>query len=161
MSNTILLLDTGVLGILINSEPSERNKSEVDSCNKWLDGLLAQKIRVVISEIADYEQRRELIRRKNQKCLQRLEDIRSRTSYFKIETEVMLKAAEIWAYARQLGKQTAENKALDGDAIIAAQAIIAKTAGVYIEIATTDTRDLNRLLAPYCITAKRWRDIIF
>ncbi len=73
----------------------------------------------------------------------------------------MLKAAEIWAYARQLGKQTAENKALDGDAIIAAQAAIAKTAGVYIEVATTDTGDLNRLLAPYRITAKRWKDIIF
>lgn len=160
MSNIIVLIDTGVLGILINSEPSKNNKSEVDSCNKWLDGLLAQKIQVAIPEIADYEQRRELIRRKNQKCLQRLRDIRLRTSYFKIETEVMLKAAGIWAYARQQGQPTADNKALDGDAIIAAQAVIAKAAGIYIEIATTDVGDLNRLLAPHFIAAKRWKDII-
>lgn len=72
----------------------------------------------------------------------------------------MLKAAEIWAYARQKGQPTADNKALDGDAIIAAQAVIAKAGGLYIEIATTDIQDLNRLLAPYFITAKRWQDII-
>lgn len=72
----------------------------------------------------------------------------------------MLKAAEIWAYVRQKGQPTADNKALDGDAIVAAQAVVAKTAGMCIEIATTDTEDLNRLLKPYFITAKRWKDIV-
>lgn len=160
MSNTIVILDTGVLGLLINSEPSTGNEVEVKECNKWLDRLLAQEILVTISEIADYEERRELIRRRNKNCLQRLEDIRSRTRYYEITTEIMLKAADIWAKARQKGQSTADNKALDGDAIIAAQAVIAKAAGMYIEVATTDTKDLNRLLAPYFITAKRWKDII-
>lgn len=92
--------------------------------------------------------------------MQRLEYVRSRTRYLRIDTEVMLKAADIWAEVRQKGQPTADNKALDGDAIIAAQAVIAKEAGMYIEIVTTDTEDLNRLLAPYFITAKRWKDII-
>lgn len=160
MNDIMILLDTGVLGILINSEPSKHNKSEVDDCNEWLASLLSQKFLVAIPEIADYEERREQIRRKNRKCLQRLEDIRSKTEHFKIETEVMLKAAEIWAYAWQMGQPTADNKALDGDAIVAAQAVIAKTAGMYVEVATTDAKDMNRLLAPYFINAKRWKDIV-
>lgn len=60
----MILFDTGILGILINSELSKNNKSEVDSCTRWLNSLLAQKIWVAIPEIADYEQRRELIRPK-------------------------------------------------------------------------------------------------
>lgn len=156
----MILLDTGVLGLLINSQPSKSNIEEVKDCKSWLNKLLDKGIIVTISEIADYEERRELIRCRNKKCLERLEEIRLETEYFRIDTEVMLKAAEIWAYARQKGQQAADNKSLDGDAIIAAQAVLAKIAGMSIEVATTDTKDLNRLLAPYLITAKRWRDII-
>jgi predicted nucleic acid-binding protein len=50
--------------------------------------------------------------------------LKSEIIYLPITTEVMLKAAQLWAQVRQQGKPTADNKALDGDVILAAQAIL-------------------------------------
>ena len=44
-------------------------------------------------------------------------------AYQPITTEIMLKAAELWANARKRGKPTADPKELDGDVILAAQAM--------------------------------------
>lgn len=156
----IVLLDTGVLGIIINSKPSEKNKDEVRECNKWLEEILNNNHRIVVPEISDYEQRRELILNNNLNSIQRLDNLIIRADYFRITTNVMRKASELWAFARKEGKQTADNKALDGDVILCAQAIIAKNEGIDTIIATTDFKDLNRLLKNYYIPARRWRDIL-
>lgn len=156
----IVLLDTGVLGLIINSKPSEKNREEVRQCNEWMENLLKNNIRIVVSEIADYEERRELILQNKLNNIQRLDALISRVGYFRITTDVMREAAKLWAFTRKEGKQTADNKALDADVILCAQAIIAKREGIDVIIATSDPGDLNRLLRNYYISARRWRDIL-
>jgi hypothetical protein len=66
----------------------------------------------------------------------------------------MLKAAQLWAQVRKQGMPTADNKALDGDVILAAQASMIKDEGYEVIIATTNVGHLSRLA-----NAKEWRNI--
>src|SRR5438552_2198773 len=77
--------------------------------------------RVAVPEIADYEVRRELIRAKKTRGLQRLDALKKEHVYLQLTTAIMLVAAELWAQARSKGKPTASEKGLDGDMILAAQ----------------------------------------
>jgi hypothetical protein len=74
--------------------------------------------------------------------------------YAPITTPVMLKAAEFWATARKLGRQSAGDASLDADMILAAQAGALLHAGDETVIATTNVRHLA-LFAP----ARIWREI--
>lgn len=69
-------------------------------------------------------------------------------------TEVMLKAAELWAEARKKGKPTADNKALDGDVILASQAILVANLGHEVIVATTNKKHLCLF-----VDAKEWQEI--
>ncbi|MEH2011541.1 type II toxin-antitoxin system VapC family toxin [Nostoc sp.] len=90
---------------------------------QWLKSL--QKIETVIRmpEIADYELRRELLRQGKQKSIDRLNKL-SQICLIPLTPETMRKAAELWAWIRNQGKPTASNDSLDGDVILAAQAIL-------------------------------------
>ena len=66
----------------------------------------------------------------------------------------MLKAAQFWAQVRKQGMPTADDKALDGDVILAAQAILIQDEGHEVIIATTNVGHLSRLAQ-----AKKWRNI--
>ncbi|MEG4087888.1 hypothetical protein [Microcoleus sp. Pol12B4] len=57
-------------------------------------------------------------------------------------TEVMLLAAQLWAQARMRERPTAEANALDGDVILAAQAILEASEGNHVVIATTNAPHL-------------------
>lgn len=54
----------------------------------------------------------------------------------------MLKSAELWAETRKKGKETADNKALDGDVILASQAILVANYGHEVIVATTNKKHL-------------------
>jgi hypothetical protein len=47
----------------------------------------------------------------------------------------MLKAAEFWAQARKMGKPGADNAALDGDVILAAQVAVLVDEGAEVVVA--------------------------
>ena len=64
----------------------------------------------------------------------------------------MLLAAQLWADARNRGKPTADRNALDGDVILAAQAIWEVNAGNEVVIATTNVRHLSQF-----VDAREWR----
>ena len=135
----IVLLDAGPLGIVTNPAGS----AEARAGSQWLETLLLQGGDVRIPEIADYEVRRELLRAKKTKGLARLDALKQTLGYLAITTEVMLLAAELWAQARQVGQPTADDKALDGDMILSAQALVAAKTGERVVIATLNIGHLS------------------
>lgn len=119
MVSQVVLLDTGPLGLVTNPKRSPHSVA----CAQWLQTLVVRGIRVIVPEIADYEVRRELLRAKKGKGLARLDALASRLEYLPITTAALRQAAVFWAQARQQGQPTADDKALDGDVILAAQAM--------------------------------------
>ncbi|MCL1470743.1 nuclease [Argonema antarcticum] len=144
----IVLLDSGPLGMI--SHP--RNHPEIKI---WLANLLSSGTNVKIPEITDYEVRRELLRLNKVKGIQRLDNLINQLGYIPINREVMLKAAEFWADVRKQGQPTADNKALDADVILAAQAFTIIAQGEDVVIATSNVRHLTRFVA-----AKIWNEIV-
>jgi predicted nucleic acid-binding protein len=107
-----------------------------------VQSLFAAGIRVIVPEIADYEVRRELLRASKQSGLVRLNTFTTVAEYLPLNTSAMRQAAQFWAFARQQGYPTAADPALDGDVILAAQAVtLHRTSAV---IATTNVGHLQR-----------------
>jgi predicted nucleic acid-binding protein len=72
--------------------------------------------------------------------------------YLPITTAAMRQAAKFWAQARQQGRPTAGDQALDGDVILAAQAVTLGVADVVV--ATTNVAHLSRF-----VSAETWQSI--
>lgn len=104
-----------------------------------------QKIETVIRvpEIADYELRRELLRQGKQKSIDRLNKL-SQICLIPLTPETMRKAAELWAWVRNQGKPTASNDSLDGDVILAAQAILQLKSFDQVIVVTTNLKHISR-----------------
>jgi len=111
--------------------------------------LLNSGVEVIIPEIADYEVRRSFLLSELKKSLVRLNEFKQILTYLPITTKIMLKAAELWAEARKLGKPTADVHALDGDVILTAEAL-----QVQAVIATENVGHLS-LFA----NARYWKEI--
>jgi predicted nucleic acid-binding protein len=109
---------------------------------------------IVVPEIADYEVRRELLRADKFRGIERLDLVKATFAYLPITTAVMLKAAQLWAQARKAGKPTADNAALDGDVILAAQAAILIDEGADVLIATSNPGHLSIF-----VPAAEWQSI--
>ena len=147
---TIIVLDTGPLGMVSNPKFSEAN----DRCQRWLSDLISRNVRVVVPEIADYEVRRELHRAGKTNGLLRLDRIKAALEYLPITTTAMLLAAHLWAQVRQSGLSTAHDKALDGDVILAAQALTLGTPPDELIVATENLEHLRRL-----VRSQLWHEI--
>jgi predicted nucleic acid-binding protein len=106
-------------------------------------------VTIILPEIADYEVRRNLLLEGLTKSLARLDRLKEVLIYQPLTTDVMLRAAEMWADARRSGIPTADAKELDGDVILAAQA---ERAGALV--ATENVGHLSRF-----IDARSWRDV--
>ncbi|MEO8956108.1 MAG: nucleic acid-binding protein [Ktedonobacteraceae bacterium] len=148
--STVILLDTGLLGLITHPQASE----EARQCAQWLVSLSLKGFDIKIPEITDYEIRRELLRMNKVKSIKHLNDLKNVLGYVPLTTQTMLVAAEFWAEARKQGKPTADDKALDGDVILAAQASVIESAGSTAIVATTNVGHLSRF-----VNAKTWRDI--
>jgi predicted nucleic acid-binding protein len=146
----IILLDSTPVGLITNPKATPL----AIECQQWLNSLLDRQYHVVLPEIIDYEVRRELLRANKINSIRRLDTLKSELAYLPITTEVMLKAAEMWAQVRQQGKPTADNQALDGDVILAAQALLLARQEFSYVIATSNTKHLL-LFAE----AKNWQEI--
>lgn len=140
MVSEVVLLDAGPLGLATNPQHSPQSVA----CAKWLQALVANGRRIIVPEIADYEVRRKLLRANKSKGLIRLDIFISWLEYLPLTTAAMRQGALLWAKARQQGQPTADDKALDGDVILAAQAITLGIANVVI--ATTNVGHLSRLV---------------
>ncbi|MDI9548461.1 MAG: PIN domain-containing protein [Chloroflexota bacterium] len=118
----VLVLDTGPAGQLAHP------RVDPNMAQRIVDILDAGDV-IVLPEIVDYELRRNLLleiargHSSMNRSLDRLDQLRRTLTFLPINSDAMLKAAELWAEARRQGRPTADPQALDGDAILAAQAL--------------------------------------
>ncbi|MEM7357459.1 MAG: PIN domain-containing protein [Acidobacteriota bacterium] len=145
-----LLLDTNIVTRLCH--PARQGNQPVAA---WVSALLeTQEHRVCVPEIADYEVRRGLTHvalksgRSTSKSLQRLDLLSETLDYLPINTPTMKRAAALWADARHAGLPTAAGNALDGDVIIAAQAL--EIGGLVV---TENLKHISRFVEAY-----RWQE---
>ncbi len=138
------MLDAGPLGMIAHPR-ADRNRDAKD----WVVAMLRAGHRVYIPEIADYEIRRELIRAKLVASISRLDDLRQQLYYLPLTTKIIDRAAAFWAQSRNAGLQTADDKELDADAILAAQAV-----EVDAIVATGNVGHLQRF-----VNAEKWENI--
>src|SRR5688572_9856524 len=118
----IYLLDTGPLGLLAHDRPARRIPIQT-----WLVQEMSAGAAVCISEVADFEVRRELTRlvRAGQlpsSRINRLDQLANLCIYLPVSTAMWRRAAEFWADARLQGTPTAGPATLDADVLVAAQA---------------------------------------
>lgn len=145
-----IVLDTCMLILLV----SARASGQTHRCARWLLDKRQRGFRVVVPEIADYEIRRQLLRREDEPALDRLDSLEEELFYAPITTEAMHKACEFWAQARHEGYQTADDKALDADVILAARtSLVEKECGQAV-IATMNVQHLDRF-----VPAQDWHHI--
>jgi predicted nucleic acid-binding protein len=147
-----VLLDTGPLGLVSNPNASAEN----ERCVFWMRSLAASGVEVMLPEIADYEVRRELLRAGKTGRIRRLDALKTAPGmrYLPLTTSSMLRAAKLWAQARQQGTPTADPKALDCDVILAAQAQLQEAAGDEVVVATGNPIHIGLFVA-----AEDWRNI--
>jgi predicted nucleic acid-binding protein len=146
----IILLDSGPLGLVTNPRATQENLE----CNVWMQSRLQQGFLVLVPAIADYEVRRELLRAGKTRGLARLDSLKMVGGYAPLTSEALLQAAEFWAQARQMGRPTASEQALDGDVILCAQAAVLTAQGHRVIVATTNVKHLDL----FC-DARLWKDI--
>lgn len=118
----VLVLDTGPAGKIAHPRVSP-------DLAHWLLSSLAAGDTVVLPEIVDYELRRNFLleiargRSTFRRSLERLDQLRTTLAFLPLNSDALLHAAELWANVRIKGKPTADRHALDGDVILAAQAL--------------------------------------
>jgi predicted nucleic acid-binding protein len=137
------------LGLLANPTKT----GEPREIREWALHLLDDGATIVVPEIADYEVRRELTRADKSNGIRRLDELTDGFVYDPLRTPHFRRAARLWADARNRGLPTAHDAALDGDVLLAAQAI--ELGGVDPEtvVATTNPKHLEVF-----VRALRWRD---
>jgi predicted nucleic acid-binding protein len=109
-----LILDTGVLGQVVHP----RKHANV---RRWLAKAVLDHD-VLVSEVCDYELRRELIRIGASRSLAKLDELGRELRYLPVTTTTWRSAARLWAVLRGAGRPTASDASLDGDVLLAAQA---------------------------------------
>lgn len=148
----VVLLDSTTLGILTNPA----NTKNPLQCTSWVKGLTAKGISVAVPAVIDYEHRRKLILNQNPEALEKLRKLGEFTLYAPFEDRTWRKGAELWAWARKTGQQTAHNENIDIDVLLAAQAItLSEDLQDSVVIATENLRHLRR----YNVQAEYWRKI--
>jgi predicted nucleic acid-binding protein len=109
------LLDTGVLGQICHPRRHQDARA-------WFRRAINAH-NILVSELADYELRRELLRIGAARSLARLDELGRELLFVPVSTVVWRRAAALWAQARNDGNVTASPHALDGDVLLAAQAL--------------------------------------
>jgi predicted nucleic acid-binding protein len=147
----VIVLDSGPLGLACR----RRGREKVEEITNWHVQAEANGALVVVPEVADYEVRRGLIQAGAWDGIRRLDALCGKLRYVPITTAAMKRAAVLWAEARARGLPTAGENALDGDAILAAQALEYVGLGDTLVIATDNVRHLSA----FPVVARNWETI--
>lgn len=140
----IISLDTSPLSLITHPKAD----ADADACKRWLAGHLVRGTRVVVPEVVDFELRRELLRAGKSRSIARLNRFIAAEPdrLVLLDRTALLRAAELWAQARQHGLPTADPKELDIDALQAAQLLTAPIDPKDLAVATTNVGHLGRFL---------------
>jgi toxin FitB len=136
-----LLLDTAVVGEICHPR-------KYDDVRAWF-GRAASAHEILLSEVADYELRRELLRIDSRRSLDRLDELTREIRYIPVTTATWRAAARLWALQRKAGRVTAAEGGLDGDVLIAAQALAEDAV-----IVTPNTRHFDSM-----VRAVTWQEV--
>ena len=145
--NRVVVLDSGPLGMIAHPQISP-------NVEVWLTTLDDAGAMIAIPEIADYEVRREFLLGGRTKSLARLDFYKVLFGYVHLTPDTMLLAADLWAQVRKQGTPTADDKALDGDVILAAQVMLLVEDGLDVTVAATNVKHLSLL-----VDAREWDTI--
>jgi hypothetical protein len=148
---TVVVLDSGPLGDACR----RRGHPDVEDLRWWLILAMAKGVIVAVPEISDYEVRRGLLWAVAIEGVERLDELRNELGhYIPITTAAMHKAAALWADARRRGLATDDEKEIDADVILAAQALLFTGLTDNLIVATDNARHLSRY-----VDARHWGDI--
>ena len=136
-----LLLDTAVVGEICHPR-------KYDDVRAWFARAAAAH-EMLLSEVADYELRRELLRIDSRRSLDRLDELTRELRYIPVTTATWRAAARLWALQRKAGRVTAAVGGLDGDVLIAAQALAEDAV-----IVTPNTRHFDSM-----VRAVTWQEV--
>ncbi len=156
---TAIILDETPLSLLAQKQ----GHLQGDLCKAWDLSLEAAGCRFYVPEIADYELRRELLRvaakTGSTASIGRLDIFIAAEvdRYLPLTTSEVRLAAALWAQARNQGRTTAPPEALDGDALIAAQANLLNPAAFGLSAMVVATANVAHLSV--LTTAVLWSDI--
>ena len=152
--NNIIVLDTGPLSMISNAKVTNANRD----IKNWIKWQLAENVIVALPEIADYELRRELLLYGRKASISTLDTFGNIFEFLPFTRETTLKAAALWADVRQRGLPTADPAALNGDVLLAAQALGApdflKVPDAEVIVVTDNINHLSRF-----VKAKSWREL--
>jgi predicted nucleic acid-binding protein len=149
----IICLDSGPLGLACRIS---QNPDVVD-IKKWLQlWKFEENTHVILPEIIDYELRRELLLQGFGDSVRLLDQLRKDLTYVWFRDGVLDRAAELWADLRRRGLPTADDRRIDVDVILVAQAIDYLSENEELIVATSDPRDLDRLGVRTCDWATFW-----
>jgi hypothetical protein len=154
----IVLLDSGPLGKACH--PTPKPGSEDEAVQAWLQAMVGARHRVLVPAVADYEVRRSFLLTDLGAAVQRLDTLKQTLGFVSLTDEALLQASAFWARVRKGHQPTAGDQALDGDAILAAQAATLRpenwgSPGDTVIIATLNLGHLNRFGPP----ANLWSNI--
>jgi predicted nucleic acid-binding protein len=138
----IVFLDAGPLGLVTNPKKTPDSIAAAE----WIYSMEAAGHRFMVPAIADYEVRRELVRTDKTSGIARLNAFNTAEPdrFLSVTDSALLRAAALWAQARNAGTPTADPKELDGDVLIAAQAVDLGLPASDFIIATTNPAHLSQ-----------------
>lgn len=145
-----ILLDSSPLSYLCKPTSG----TQVLPIVQWGTACLAAGHRLYVPEIIAYELSRELIRAGKTTSITRLDSLKASFRYLPITTELMTRAAVLWAQARNSGQPTGHPLKLDIDVILAAQAITLAVPASDIIVATENVGHISRF-----VNADIWSNI--
>ncbi len=149
-----IILDTFPLSCISKSQGIVIG--ETDQCRDWIFSCATAGNPIYAPEIAYYEVLRELERRGANSQRAKLKAFCNAlpNRYIPITTEILEASAILWGQSRNMGKQTSNDSAIDGDMILIAQALSLNLLPDEYVIATTNEKHLS----PFA-QASHWKSI--
>jgi predicted nucleic acid-binding protein len=148
----IVFLDSGPLALLTNPKTPPQTLAIL----MWASTMHRAGHRFIVPAIADYEVRRELERSGKVASLALLDSWNNADPqrFLPVTSSSLKLAAKLWAQARNAGTPTADPKELDGDVLIAVQALDMGFPTSDFVIATVNVGHISRF-----VPAAEWRNI--